>query len=313
MIDLLRTDIQAEHPLSHLSEFSEFVLGDLVVEKTPRLFVIVEDAFAALPMGVLVPPTEPGDVPLGALSAVSVAPVVVSIKTHRTGVSNLDRKPFLGVGDSIYGASSAKERLDFVPVPLRETSAELRFMGALLNADPTEDFLLGLGAKEEVIQNLSETGVLASYDLLAFATHGFRGSEGKLTEPGLLLSESNPSSGSDGYLSASEIENLKLDARLVILSTCDTGAIAASDRGLSRLTQAFTYACARSQIVTHWPIDSAAAVEISRRLALTLRDEPDVTSAEALRRAVQDLLSNPDTARFAAPKYWASHAVVGGG
>ena len=72
----------------------------------------------------------------------------------------------------------------------------------------------------------SERGELASYGILHFATHGaLAGQIGKGSEPGLLLTPPETASDlDDGYLSASEIVNLKLDAGWVILSACNTAA-----------------------------------------------------------------------------------------
>jgi CHAT domain len=72
-------------------------------------------------------------------------------------------------------------------------------------------------------------------------------------EPGLLLTP--PQMGTevdDGYLSASEIAGLKLDADWVILSACNTAAGEAKGaEALSGLARAFFYAGARALLVSH--------------------------------------------------------------
>ena len=60
------------------------------------------------------------------------------------------------------------------------------------------------------------------------------------------------SEADDGYLSASEIARLKLDADWVILSACNTAAGEAKGAAaLSGLARAFFYAGARSLLVSH--------------------------------------------------------------
>lgn len=56
----------------------------------------------------------------------------------------------------------------------------------------------------------------------------------------------------DGYLSASEIATLKLDADWVILSACNTAAGSAEGaEALSGLARAFFYAGTRALLVSH--------------------------------------------------------------
>ena len=71
------------------------------------------------------------------------------------------------------------------------------------------------------------------------------------------------SEADDGYLSASEIARLKLDADWVILSACNTAAGEAKGAAaLSGLARAFFYAGARSLLVSHWYVDSKATVAL---------------------------------------------------
>jgi CHAT domain-containing protein len=73
---------------------------------------------------------------------------------------------------------------------------------------------------------LSERGTLAQYRIVHFATHGtLAGQLSGTTESGLILTPpATATPEDDGYLSASEISALKLDADWVILSACNTAA-----------------------------------------------------------------------------------------
>jgi len=108
--------------------------------------------------------------------------------------------------------------------PLPETADELCDVAHDLGVDPKTHLYLGSMATETKIKQLSEDGALAKYKIVHFATHGaVSGEVSRASEPGLLLTPPEQASEiDDGYLNASEIAALKLDADWVILSACNT-------------------------------------------------------------------------------------------
>src|SRR5262249_30467674 len=98
-------------------------------------------------------------------------------------------------------------------VPLPETADELCTVARDLGVGG-KDIWLGSRATEAEIKRLSETGELAKYRIIHFATHGaLAGQIGVNSEPGLILTPPQTATErDDGYLSASEITTLKLDA-----------------------------------------------------------------------------------------------------
>jgi CHAT domain-containing protein len=113
-------------------------------------------------------------------------------------------------------------------------------------------------------------------------------------EAGLVLTP--PAKGSaqdDGLLTASEVAGLDLDADWVILSACNT---ASGDRAgaeaLSGLARAFFYAGARSLLVSHWPVNSWAAVLLTTRAMREIERDPAIGKAEAMRRSMLALLAD---------------------
>jgi CHAT domain-containing protein len=73
------------------------------------------------------------------------------------------------------------------------------------------------------------------------------------------------SEADDGLLTASEIATLDLNADWVILSACNTAAADGTPgaEGLSGMAKAFFYAGARALLVSHWSVNSEAAVAIT--------------------------------------------------
>jgi CHAT domain-containing protein len=174
---------------------------------------------------------------------------------------------------------------------------------------------LGVEATEREVKRLSASGELAQYRMVHFATHGALAGELSGThEPGLILTPPDAASEEDdGYLSASEIASLKLDADWVILSACNTAAAAAtSAEALSGLARAFIYAQARALLVSHWAVDSDAAVKLVTGAVRAIARDRRVGRAEALRRAMLTLIDR-GSPHQAHPAYWAPFVVVGEG
>jgi CHAT domain-containing protein len=201
-------------------------------------------------------------------------------------------------------------------VPLPETADELCAVAEAVQADASE-IRLGAQATESEVKRLSRSGELTQYRLLHFATHGAAAGELRGTdEPGLILTPPTPevrSEEDDGYFSASEIADLKLDADWVVLSACNTAAGGeASAEALSGLASAFIYAGARALLVSHWAVASDATVELIKTAVAEMARDTKVGRAEAMRRAMQALIDRgtPDQAH---PSYWAPFVVVGEG
>jgi hypothetical protein len=152
--------------------------------------------------------------------------------------------------------------------PLPETADEVCEVAHDLGVNPATHVYLGAAATETKIKELSASGILAKSKIVHFATHGaVAGDLSGASEPGLILTPPDKGTDSDdGYLSASEVTGLKLDADWVILSACNTAAgNAEGAEALSGLARAFFYAGARSLLVSHWEVASGTRGSAARR------------------------------------------------
>lgn len=201
--------------------------------------------------------------------------------------------------------------------PLPDTADEVCGIQSKLGAAQSM-VLLGSRATEARLKELSETRQLADFSILHFATHGAlsRQVEGT-SEPGLILTPppatDDPKSleRDDGYLTASEIATLALDADWVVLSACNTaGPSGETSEALSGLARAFFYAGARALLVSHWEVGSTAAVKLTTRAFAEMAARPSVGRAEALRVAMRELANKGELAD-AHPAQWAPFVVVG--
>lgn len=196
--------------------------------------------------------------------------------------------------------------------PLPETAEELCSVAQDLGARDDE-ILLGASFNENEITRLNHEGRLADYRILHFATHGaLAGQVAGTSEPGLILTPPEAASvDDDGYLSATEISELELDADWVILSACNTAAGETKDaEALSGLARSFFYAGARALLVSHWYVDSAATVALIKSTTAALRSDPKIGRDEALRRAITSLIGSGKIGQ-AHPAAWAPFVVVG--
>jgi CHAT domain-containing protein len=199
-------------------------------------------------------------------------------------------------------------------VPLPETADELCAVARDVKAE-ARDVYLGSQATEREIKRLSASGELAKYRTLHFATHGvLAGQLDDIHEPGLILTPPDKATvEDDGYLSASEIASLKLDADWVILSACNTAAgTATSAEALSGLARAFIYAQARALLVSHWEVYSDATVKLITTAIREMARDPKVGRSEAMRRSMLALIDKGEPQK-AHPAYWAPFVVVGEG
>lgn len=200
---------------------------------------------------------------------------------------------------------------------LPDTRCELEHIASSLGGG---DLFLTTEATEARVKQMNAQGVLSEYGTISFATHGLVAGETSLSEPALVLTP--PDEGSirdDGLLTASEVAALELDADWVLLSACNTAAgtieTNSGDRiseSFSGLARAFFYAGAKSLLVSHWPVQSEAAVRLTTRTFQILRAQPDIDRASAFRLAMLAIIDDPNgTEQTAHPEYWAPFTLLG--
>jgi CHAT domain-containing protein len=205
--------------------------------------------------------------------------------------------------------------------PLPETADELCAVGRGLGvpeAGLSKAIYLGERASVSRVKALSRSGDLARARVVHFATHGLLAGETAMfaknkAEPALLLTPPAEASEEDnGLLTASEVAQLNINADWVVMSACNTaGGAAEGAEALSGLARAFFYAGARALLVSHWYVDSEAAVAITTGAVKAMKAEPGIGRAEALRRAEVELIARGG--RFAHPSVWAPFVLVGNG
>lgn len=263
--------------------------------------------------------------------ALSLLPSVVSLDQLRSKLSaSRARRPFLGVGaPKLAGAPEPRQEISLASVfvakgianraaiadldALPETADELHEVARIMGATDS-DVLLGAQATERELRGKP----LNDYRVISFATHALvAGDIEGVTEPALVLT---PGDGeyrvkNDGLLTASEVENLTLDANLVILSACNTAASdgRASGRGLSGFADSFFLAGTRSLAVTQWEVGSEEAKRLGAGLIAHAAGSQNSGVAEGLRLSMLDYISQAPRDYLANPRFWAPFMIAGDG
>ena len=119
----------------------------------------------------------------------------------------------------------------------------------------------------------------------------------------------------DGILTSREIAGLTLNADLVILSACNTASADGRPRAetFTGLTQAFFMAGTRSLMVSHWPVMSGAAVQLSVGTVERSKGK-GVALATGLQQAMQAIRKDGAASAIEShPSYWGPFVIVGDG
>jgi CHAT domain-containing protein/tetratricopeptide (TPR) repeat protein len=241
--------------------------------------------------------------------AKTTAPQGVKRSVHRAAPPALN---------DVYRGAVANVEMLRQSTPLPETADELCAVAHNLGA-PDSSVYLGERATVSQIKALSASGALGRARAIHFATHGLVAGETALflrnrAEPALLMTppaQDKVTPEDDGLLKASDVTQLKLNADWVVMSACNTAAGGEGGEALSGLARAFFYAGARSMLVSHWYVDSSAAVEITTGAFSALKANPGIGRDEALRRSLSALIAKGGDS--AHPSVWAPFVLVGDG
>jgi CHAT domain-containing protein len=186
-------------------------------------------------------------------------------------------------------------------VDLPSSSDEI---GIARGALPGRDKKLLLGAT--ATETAFKTASVGEYRVIHLAVHGF--ADTVFPDRAALVLLSDPRTGEDGFLQASEVVQLNFDADLVVLSSCDTavGPLQGQE-GIANLSKAFILAGARTVISTLWQVDDSSSIFLMKRFYAHLSEKR--SAASALAAAKRDLLRT--YGRKAIPYQWAAFTIEG--
>jgi CHAT domain-containing protein len=188
----------------------------------------------------------------------------------------------LAIGAPDYAALTAAGGGHWPPLP--GAAAELRALADALGAQRVTA-LAGAEASAERLRALSRSGALQSIDVLHVAAHAVAAADAP-ERSALILGLAPGLAAESARLSAPEVAALRLGARLVVFSACDT----ASGRwqpgeGILGLPQAIFTAAQATTVLTRWAVPDEGAAVFMRRFYRHLAAGRSAVSALARARA----------------------------
>ncbi len=196
------------------------------------------------------------------------------------------------------GLLALAPRPDALPGSAAEVAAIARLFGAGARV------LVGPQATKRALREAAP-----GQSIIHLATYGVLNKDNPL----FSFVELMPQGREDGRLEVHDVFGLRLRARLVVLSACQTGLgsgvladVPAGDDWVG-LIQAFLFAGASNVVATLWPVQDRATAELMTRFYTSLAaGQPE---AEALAEAQRAMLGSAATAH---PFYWAGFTLSGG-
>jgi CHAT domain-containing protein len=183
--------------------------------------------------------------------------------------------------------------------PLPGAKDEVKGISRFVSAVPFVDML----AQESTFKEKAPR-----FDILHLAMHTIINDSLPMLSK-LVFSKPNQKSPDDGFLNAYEIYNMKLNARLAVLSACETGSGKLQrGEGVMSMARGFIFAGCPSIVMTLWQVEDKSGVKIMEDFYyyLSKGKQKDV----ALRMAKLNHLNNSDPLT-AHPHFWLGYVNIG--
>lgn len=149
--------------------------------------------------------------------------------------------------------------------------------------------------------------VASDYDIIHLAMHTLLNDKDPMHSK--MLFYQGADTPEDGNLNTWEVYGTPLKAKMVILSSCNTGTGALhTGEGILSLARGFVYSGSASVVMSMWEIEDRSGAEIVRSYYRNLK--LGASKSKALRKARLEFLENSDMLR-SHPYYWASLVIYG--
>ena len=257
--------------------------------------------------------------------SVTYAPSLTSLDTFSRGAAPRGQVDLVVLGDPVYTREdmarhqgqgftlAAADASTYTFLPLPNSLREVRTIAKLFSDTLRGTLVLdGPRAREGKARQSIGNG-----RYVHFSCHGILNQQSPMFS-GLVLSQPQAlgvTSGNDGFLEVYEIFNLEVNARLVVLSACQTGlGKYLSGEGVVGLARAFMYAGADQVVVSLWAVADESTSSLMGdfyREMLRKGLPPD----KALQQAKLHLMGRASRSgvSYSHPFFWAPFVIMGRG
>ncbi|MBP6909290.1 MAG: CHAT domain-containing protein [Candidatus Saccharicenans sp.] len=295
----------------------DLLLKPGMVEGIKNLIIIPDDILNLLPFETLLTGSQPDDWLIKNYT-VYYAPSLSSLRELANHQNRKNRaKPqhnLLAVGDPYYGELEDKYQelstkaifKDFYALTdlkfyrLRYSHEEIKRISSLI---PKSTLL----EREKASEDLVKSANLSDYKIIHFAAHGLIDDQKPARSAIILTLDNDPAQ--DGFLQMREVFNLRLNADLVVLSSCQTGlGQFVKGEGIEGISRAFFYAGSSSVVMSLWTINDQVSSQFMERFYYHLKNSEDL--AQAIRQAKLEMIESGVVSH---PYYWAGFILSGDG
>jgi CHAT domain-containing protein len=159
--------------------------------------------------------------------------------------------------------------------------------------------------REQAAEENAKAANMKDFDYIHFSCHGLLNDDFQ----SLVLSQlPADKSKEDGYFTLNEIMNCDYNAKLVVLSACETGSGKMyKGEGVTGLTRAVMYAGTPAVVASLWKVDDIATKDLMVNFYRNML-EKKMEKVEALRQAKLELLKDQ---HYRSPLYWSAFVMYG--
>ena len=242
-------DQEPEPSLSFYYKLIIAPVANLIDE--PEIIIVPDRSLYNVPFAAL--KTESGKY-LSETLRIRIVPSLMTLKLIQDSPSDYHSQTgALIVGDPEVGHVMYKGRLERKP-PLPCARKEAEMIGRLLGSEP----LIGTEAtKQAVLERIN------SVSLIHFAAHA-NAEKGEVALAPLPSTNGYPQE-EDYLLTMEDISNVRLRAKLVVLSCCHSGSGQVRSEGVVGIARAFLGSGARSVLVALWALEDRATEQLMSR------------------------------------------------
>lgn len=182
--------------------------------------------------------------------------------------------------------------------PLKGIKIEVEKITELLNGDEYLDY----DANEKTFKKVAPL-----YDILHLAMHTIIDDKNPMYSKMAFTQEND--SVEDGFLNTYELYNMKLNSRMAVLSSCNSGnGKLQRGEGVMSLARGFFYSGCPSIVMTLWSVEDKSGVKLMSSFYKNLL--MGKTKSEALQESKIDFIKHADQLK-SHPYFWSGYVVIG--